>query len=48
MLVAAQVFVPGLYLPPVFKHVVVIMFHPRQSSRFRSTLMCGRIAQTVH
>ena len=41
VLVAAQAFVPGLYLPPVLRTLAVISIHPRRSFRFRSTLLCG-------
>ena len=42
MLVAIQLSVLGLYLPPVFK---LLLRHPRQSFRCRSTLPCETIDQ---
>ena len=38
MLVAVQLSVPGLYLPPVFVSVQIIDFPPTQSFHCRSTL----------
>ena len=40
MLVAAQLSVPGLYLPPVFKRYGAIILRPRQSFHCRSRLLC--------
>ena len=40
MLVAVQLSVLGLYLPPVFRRLPGA-FHPRRSFRCRSTLPCG-------
>ena len=41
MLVAVQLSVPGLYLPPVFKSAMpVSLIRPRRSFHCRSTLPC--------
>ncbi len=47
VLVAVQLSVLGLYLPPVFNHSVQgqIAIRPRRSFRCRSTLPCGRLGQ---
>ncbi len=47
VLVAVQLSVPGLYLPPVFKTVPFVV-HPRRSFRCRSTLPCDSIGQRAH
>ena len=43
MLVAVQLSVPGLYLPPVFKRGCHRPIRPRRSFRCRSTLPCDRL-----
>ena len=45
VLVAVQLSVLGLYLPPVFKCAVVITLRPRRSFHCRSKLPCDRIGQ---
>ena len=46
MLVAVQLFVPGLYLPPVFKSLATINIHPRRSFHCQSTLPCEPLGQS--
>ena len=43
VLVAVQLFVLGLYLPPVFKRLVRNQLHPRRSFHCRSRLPCDWI-----
>ena len=43
VLVAVQLSVPGLYLPPVFKYAAAIDIHPRRSFHCQSTLPCDQI-----
>ena len=45
VLVAVQLSVLGLYLPPVFKSADAIDIRPRRSFHCRSTLPCDRIGQ---
>ena len=44
-LVAAQLLVPGLYLPPVLKTLGAIALRPTRSFRCQSTLPCDSIGQ---
>ena len=48
VLVAVQLLVLGLYLPPVLKYVDVIRIRPRRSFRCRSRLPCELIGQRAH
>ena len=43
VLVAIQLSVPGLYLPPVFKLVGPLSCRPKQSFHCRSTLPCDKL-----
>ena len=45
MLVAVQLSVPGLYLPPVLKSAADTTVRPRRSFHCRSTLPCERLGQ---
>ena len=45
MLVAVQLSVLGLYLPPVFKRRYALVAHPRRSFHCRSRLPCDSIGQ---
>ena len=46
VLVAVQLSVLGLYLPPVFKAFGAISIRPRRSFHCRSTLPCETLVQT--
>ena len=46
VLVAVQLSVPGLYLPPVFKVVAYHHIRPRRSFHCRSTLPCDGLGQS--
>ena len=46
VLVAVQLSVPGLYLPPVFKTPRSAAFRPRRSFRCRSRLPCDRVSRS--
>ena len=45
VLVAVQLFVLGLYLPPVFKDAGSHQLHPRRSFHCRSRLPCDGLGQ---
>ena len=45
MLVAVQLSVLGLYLPPVLKALLLLLFRPRQSFRCQSRLPCEMFGQ---
>ena len=45
VLVAVQLSVPGLYLPPVFKYAAESHIRPRRSFHCQSTLPCDRVGQ---
>ena len=46
MLVAVQLSVPGLYLPPVFRNSRCRQIHPRRSFHCRSRLPCDKLVQS--
>ena len=48
VLVAVQLSVLGLYLPPVLKDWLLLSFHPRRSFQCRSKLPCGVLGEWGH